>query len=113
MSNAGDGVQIDPQQVSNATAQLDATAATLSSEWQARLAAIAALSTDATWGTDESGRRFAGSYADGGGLEMQSTGDPVVADVVAFGPDVRTAVEASLAADEVQARLVDVPVEGL
>ena len=113
MSDAGDGVQIDPQQVSNATAQMDATAATLSSEWTTRLAAIAVLSNDATWGTDEAGRKFSGQYADAGGLEMQSAGDPVVADVVAFGPDVRTAVEASLAADEVQARLVDVPVEGL
>jgi ABC-type Fe3+ transport system substrate-binding protein len=107
------GVQIDPQQVANATAQLDATAAALSSAWQTRMAAIAALNNPSTWGTDDAGKQFAQQYAEAGGTDMQGKGNAVVADVVAFGPDVRTAVENSLAADQEQARLVDVPVEGL
>jgi len=107
------GVQIDPQQVANATAQLDATAETLRATWQTRMAAISALNTAATWGTDDAGQTFAQQYADGGGTDMQGRGDAVVTDVAAFGPDVRTAVENSLAADQEQARAVDVPVEGL
>jgi hypothetical protein len=107
------GVQIDPQQVANATAQLDAAAEALSSTWQTRMAAISALNNAATWGTDDAGQTFAQQYTDGGGTDMKSRGDAVVADVLAFGPDVRTAVQNSLAADQEQARAVHVPVEGL
>ncbi|MBB3677844.1 hypothetical protein [Modestobacter versicolor] len=109
----GQGVQIDPQQVADATAQLDATATELSSAWQTRMAAIASLNNATTWGTDDAGQNFAQQYAEAGGTDMQGKGEAVVADVLQFGPDVRTAVQNSLAADLEQARAVDVPVEGL
>lgn len=106
-------VDIDPQQVSNATSQLDATASALQATWQTTTAAIAGLNTAATWGTDGPGEEFGRAYTESGGTDLAARGQAAVTDVGEFGPDVRTAVQNSLAADEVQAGQVDVDVKGL
>lgn len=106
-------VDIDPQQVSNATSQMDATASSLQSTWESATAAIAGLSTAATWGTDGPGGEFQRAYAEAGGSDLAARGQAAVTDVGQFGPDVRTAVQNSLASDEVQASQVHVDVKGL
>lgn len=106
-------VDVDPQQVSNATSQMDATASALQSAWQSSTAAIEGLSNAATWGTDGPGEEFQRAYADSGGSDLAARGQAAVTDVGTFGPDVRTAVQNSLAADEVQATQVHVDVQGL
>lgn len=115
MSGSGgqSNVEIDPQQVSNATAQMDATASKLQSSWSDAISAIEGLNNAGTWGTDGPGEEFQRAYTESGGTEVGAKGQAAVTDVGEFGPDVRTAVQNSLASDEVQAGQVDVDVRGL
>ncbi|WP_157518941.1 hypothetical protein [Modestobacter sp. Leaf380] len=109
---AEDSVYVDPQQASNGLAQWDAGSAPLKSGWTETVAAIQALNTPATWGSDGPGEEFAGGYTEGAD-QFLTVGGEVVDQVVQLGVDSRTAVERSIASDEVQAGHVTVEVEGL
>jgi len=106
-----DSVYVDPQQASNGLAQWDAGSAPLKSGWTETVARIQALSTEATWGGDGPGQQFAETYQDS--EQFLTVGGEVVDQLVELGQNARTAVERSIASDEVQAGHVTVEVEGL
>lgn len=97
---AEDEVWIDPQTAANGIAQWDAAAGDAESHWSTQTGAASAMGSP--WGADEAGATFAGQY---GGTELLTNPDvaAVFAKLVETGGNVRTAVSASLASDDVQA----------
>lgn len=110
---AQDQVEIDPQQAANGIAQWNAAAGALKANWNSKLAEIHALHGTQTWGADGPGKAFSEAYTETGGTTFQDTAQPVIDQIVELGPKVKTAVEHSLGADEVQARVMDIDVQGL
>lgn len=98
---ADNEVWIDPQTASNGIAQWDAAAGDAQSHWAAQTAAATGMGSP--WGGDEAGSTFAGQY---GGTELLDNPDvaAVFAKLVETGANVRTAINTSIASDDVQAQ---------
>ncbi len=62
-----DDITVRPNLVAAGAARWEAASVDLDSAWAQFRAAILALSTERTWGTDGPGTAFAGSYLQGGG----------------------------------------------
>lgn len=99
-------VDVDPQQVSNGTAEWEAASSALAARFQAAMSRIQALNSARPWGADGPGSAFAGAYEKDGGPEkvLFAGGKAIVNEVVELGPNIAKAVGHSMAADEQQAR---------
>jgi hypothetical protein len=113
MTVPDDEIYLDPQTVSNGVADWDAAASSLRAAWTEKLAAINSLHTESTWGPDGPGQQFKATYEKSGALTFEASAQPLVTQDEELGGKVRTAAELTLGADAVQARQVDVDVEGL
>ncbi len=97
-----DYVDLNAQQVANGLGKWDQVAGTLDSRWKDLTGRIDGLLNAETWGGDTPGAAFAEKF-DGPAREYRTEGATVVARVVEAGQNVRTACEASLGADNMQA----------
>jgi hypothetical protein len=113
MTVPDDEIYLDPQTVANGVADWDAAAGSLRAAWTERLAAIDGLNTDSTWGADGPGQQFRATYADSGALDLEATAQPLITQDEELGGKVRTAAELTMGADAVQAKQVDIDVQGL
>lgn len=98
---ADNSVWIEPQTASNGITQWETAAEDAQSHWNSQTATAAGMGSP--WGSDEAGRTFAQSY---GGHELINNPDvaALFSKLVETGTNVRTAVSASLASDDAQAR---------
>lgn len=98
---ADDSVWIEPQTASNGIAQWETAAEGTQSHWNTQTATATGMGSP--WGSDEAGKTFAESY---GGTELINNPDvaALFSKLVETGANVRTAVNASLASDDVQAK---------
>ena len=108
-----DEIYLDPQTVSNGVSDWGAAADTLKAAWTEKVAAITALNTESTWGPDGPGQQFRASYSESGALDFPATAQPLIDTDAALADKVRTAAELTMGADAVQARQVDIDVQGL
>ncbi|SDO98034.1 hypothetical protein SAMN05660199_02917 [Klenkia soli] len=99
---AYESVHIDPEAADAALRNWQASVEALRQTVTQRSTAIEAAEAAQPWGGDADGRRFGGVYAEGA-TPSRSAAHSVASRFENLGTTVRTAVQASLASDEVQA----------
>lgn len=109
-----DKVILDPQKVANGLHFWEAATTDLKSKWDATVQQIVAKSNESTWGADEPGQNFKGQFDKSNGTKPSETAKPVLEDgLYKLGPNVKTSVEATMAADQNGAALIKkVKIEG-
>ena len=105
---------LDPQKVANGLHFWEAATTDLKSKWDATVTQILAKSNDSTWGADEPGQNFKSQYDKSNGTKPSETAKPVLEDgLYKLGPNVKTAVEATMQADHNAAlRIKAVKIDG-